>query len=158
MRITEEEYQELMKSRIANKAIGEETKRSRLKYGNQKQTIRDPRSGEDITFDSKKEMEYYLLLVDKEKKGEIYDLQRQVKLTILEAFRDITGREHRAINYFADFVYKERINPKFIDGKIISDEIITHVVDVKGGKATRTEVYKIKMKLLAHKGIIIEEV
>ena len=145
MRMTEEEYHELMKSRIANKAIGEEVKRSRLKYGNQKQTIRDPRSGEEITFDSKKEMEYYLLLVDKEKRGFIRDLQRQVKLTILEAFRDSTGREHRAINYFADFSYKD------LAGGI-------HYVDVKGGKATRTEVYKIKMKLLAHKGIIIEEV
>lgn len=106
------------------------------KYKNEKITYR----GE--TFDSKKEYEYYLILKDREKHGEITELKKQVSIEIQPSFK-INGETIRAITYKADFVYKD-----LKDGK-------THVVDVKGYK---TEVYKLKKKLLAYRGIYIEEV
>ena len=107
------------------------------KYNNSKVTY------QGLTFDSKKEFEYYLILKDKEKRGLVFNIKRQVPLEIQPAFTDKTGVKHRAITYKADFVYMDRVS-----GKV-------KYIDVKG---FRTEVYKLKKKLLAYKGIIIEEV
>ena len=109
---------------------------TRSKYNNQKADFR----GE--SFDSIKERDYYILLLDRERRGEIRDLKRQVAITIQQAFETPSGEKYRAITYKADFVYKD------ITGQV-------HIVDVKGYK---TEVYKIKKKLLAFRGIYIEEV
>lgn len=98
-----------------------------------------------MKFDSKAEFHYYLLLEDKERKGEIRDLQRQVMFELQPAFRDSGGRAIRAIKYVADFVYFDA------DGK-------RHIVDVKGSKAMETEVFKIKAKIMAYQGNEIEEV
>ena len=113
------------------------------KYNNSKPTYYDPDLKETLTFDSNKELRYYLLLKDRVKKGEISDLRRQYAIVIQPPFTDITGTKHRAITYKADFVY--------LDNKTLK----THLIDVKGFK---TEVYKLKKKLLAYKGFIIEEV
>lgn len=113
------------------------------KYNNNKPTYYDPDLKDTLTFDSNKELSYYLLLKDRLKKGEIEDLRRQVTLTIQPAFIDNSGAKHRAITYIADFVYKDRLTKKI------------HIIDVKGFK---TEIYKLKKKLLAYKGFIIEEV
>lgn len=113
------------------------------KYNNNKPTYYDPDLKEKLTFDSNKELRYYLLLKDRVKKGEISDLRRQYAIVIQPPFTDITGTKHRAITYKADFVY--------LDNKTLK----THLIDVKGFK---TEVYKLKKKLLAYKGFIIEEV
>ena len=113
------------------------------KYNNNKLTYYDPDLKEKLTFDSNKELSYYLLLKDRVKKGEISDLRRQYAIVIQPPFTDITGTKHRAITYKADFVY--------LDNKTLK----THLIDVKGFK---TEVYKLKKKLLAYKGFIIEEV
>ena len=107
------------------------------KYNNSKVTY------QGLTFDSKKEFEYYLLLKDKEKRGLVFNIKRHVPLEIQPAFTDKTGVKHRAITYKADFVYTDRVS-----GKV-------KYIDVKG---FRTEVYKLKKKLLAYKGIIIDEV
>ena len=107
------------------------------KYNNSKVTY------QGLTFDSKKEFEYYLILKDKEKRGLVFNIKRQVPLEIQPAFTDKTGVKHRAIIYKADFVYTD-----YISGKV-------KYIDVKG---FRTEVYKLKKKLLAYKNIIIEEV
>lgn len=113
------------------------------KYNNNKPTYYDPDLKEKLTFDSNKELSYYLLLKDRVKKGEISDLRRQYAIVIQPPFTDITGTKHRAITYKADFVY--------LDNKTLK----THLIDVKGFK---TEIYKLKKKLLAYKGFIIEEV
>ena len=113
------------------------------KYNNNKPTYYDPDLKDTLTFDSNKELSYYLLLKDRVKKGEISDLRRQYAIVIQPPFTDITGTKHRAITYKADFVY--------LDNKTLK----THLIDVKGFK---TEVYKLKKKLLAYKGFIIEEV
>lgn len=93
------------------------------------------------TFDSKKEFEYYLFLESLEKSGVIKELRTQVPIEIQPSFIRPDGSKERAITYLADFTY--------------TDDQGYHVVDAKGMK---TEVYKLKKKLLAYRGIYIEEV
>ena len=123
--------------RISNKTAQRLGLVGKSKYNNRKVTY------QGLTFDSKKEYEYYLILKDKEKRGLVFNIKRQVPLEIQPAFTDKSGVKHRAITYKADFVYTDRVS-----GKV-------RYIDVKG---FRTEVYKLKKKLLAYKGIIIEEV
>lgn len=123
--------------RISNKTAQRLGLVGKSKYNNSKVTY------QGLTFDSKKEFEYYLILKDKEKRGLVFNIKRQVPLEIQPAFTDKSGVKHRAITYKADFVYTDRVS-----GKV-------KYIDVKG---FRTEVYKLKKKLLAYKGIIIEEV
>lgn len=160
MRMTEEEYQELIKRSRDPKDISfgfkpEEKKPS--KYHSRKCTIIDPKTAKEITFDSEKEAEYYLQLYLREKAGEITDIRRQVKITILDPFTDISGKKHRGLYYYADFVFKEVLSKNVGKETGIVEEITykIHYIDVKGFK---TEVYRIKKKLLASKGYIIEEV
>lgn len=108
---------------------------TRSKYNNQKADFR----GE--SFDSIKERDYYILLLDRERRGEIRDLKRQVSIVIQEAFTTPKGEKIRAIVYKADFTYE--------------DDQGLHIVDTKGFK---TEVYRLKYKLLAYRGYYIEEV
>lgn len=123
--------------RVSNKTAQRLGLVGKSKYNNRKVTY------QGLTFDSKKEFEYYLILKDKEKRGLVFNIKRQVPLEIQPAFTDKSGVKHRAITYKADFVYTDRVS-----GKV-------KYIDVKG---FRTEVYKLKKKLLAYKGIIIEEV
>lgn len=98
------------------------------KYSSKKTTV------DNIKFDSKKEANRYLELKLLEKTGKIYILELQPKYLLQERFTDNTGKKHREINYIADFRYIE------------NDKII--VEDTKG---FRTEVYKIKKKILLYK-------
>lgn len=88
-------------------------------------------------FDSVKEYHRWGCLRLLERAGRIYDLRRQVKYELIPK-----QEGERACYYVADFTYYE-------DGKLV-------VEDVKG---YRTEVYKIKKKLMlwVH-GIKIKEV
>lgn len=132
MRISEEEYRAL---------IGTPPKKS--KYKNNKPEYYDPDLKQLIKFDSNKERDYYLILKDREKRGEISHIERQIPIEIQPAFTMPSGEKIRAIKYIADFSYLDN-RDKFI-----------HFIDVKGMK---TDVYKLKKKLLAYKGIYIEEV
>lgn len=132
MRLTEEEYRAL---------VG--TPPTKSKYNNRKAEYYDPQLKETITFDSEKERDYYLILKDREKRGEISHIERQIPIEIQPAFTDKQGNKIRAIKYIADFSYFS-----------YKDQSI-HYIDVKGFK---TDVYKLKKKLLAYKGIYIEEV
>lgn len=100
------------------------------KYKNKKIII------DEITFDSTKEGKRYLELKQKEKLGEISNLRLQVKFELQPSFK-INGKTIRAINYIADFVYKENGN-----------EVIE---DVKASKNFQTDVYKLKKKLFEYK-------
>ena len=133
MRLTEEEYKALIGGNPPKKS----------KYKNEKPTYYDPDLKEALKFDSNKERDYYLILKDREKRGEIRWLNRQYTIEIQPAFTDIKGNKIRAITYKADFY--------FYDCTLKSWRII----DVKGFK---TDVYLLKKKLLAYKGIYIEEV
>ena len=94
-------------------------------------------------FDSKAEFQYYLLLADRERKGEIRDLERQVVFELQPSFKTKDGKTIRAIKYVADFVYYD------------TDTGERHIVDVKG---IRTKEYAIKAKIMAYQGNEIEEV
>lgn len=85
-----------------------------------------------MKFDSKKEYIRYLILDDMQKKKEITDLQRQVPFKLIPPF-ELNGNKYKGMKYIADFVYKK-------NGKLI-------VEDVKGMK---TDIYKIKKKLMAY--------
>ena len=85
-----------------------------------------------IKFDSKKEYLRYLVLEDMQRKGEIEGLQLQVPFVLIPPFQ-LNNIKYKGIKYIADFVYKK-------DGKLV-------VEDVKGMK---TDVYKIKKKLMAY--------
>lgn len=101
------------------------------KYKNQKTVV----DGEK--FDSKKEANDYQELLFLERRGIITDLKRQVPFVLIEK-----SKYGRAIKYIADFTY---INSK---GKLV-------VADSKGVK---TDVYKLKKRLMAEKyDIEIEE-
>ena len=95
-----------------------------------------------ITFDSKKEARRYAELKLLERGGAIKDLRRQVRYELIPAF-DCGGKHYRPTSYVADFVYT--------DCKT-GDEVVE---DCKG---FRTDVYKIKAKLFAHRfGVSISE-
>lgn len=85
-----------------------------------------------MVFDSKKEFLRYLVLEDKQNKGEIKNLKRQVPFILVPAF-NLNKKRYREMKYIADYVYEE-------NGKQV-------VEDVKG---MRTDVYKLKKKLMAY--------
>ena len=90
----------------------------------------------DKVFDSKKEANRYAELVLMERAKAIAGLQTQVRFPLIP--KTSYGKE---IVYIADFVYYE-------DGKLV-------VEDTKG---FRTDVYKLKKRMLAEKyGIVIKE-
>ncbi|MDE7402763.1 MAG: DUF1064 domain-containing protein [Muribaculaceae bacterium] len=95
-------------------------------------------------YDSLKEKRRGLALMVQERAGRIYDLQRQVRFELVPPMLDKNGKiQEHGVSYIADFVYHLADTGKLI------------VEDVKGMK---TEVYKIKRKLMRHiYGIIIKE-
>lgn len=107
-----------------------------MKYRNKKYTI----CGR--TFDSKKEADRWVSLMEKQKVGEISDLRCQVRYTLLPS-QKVGGKVvERPVYYIADFVYIE-------NG-------YTVVEDVKGFK---TKDYILKRKMMLHfHGIQIREV
>lgn len=119
------------------------------KYHNHKLTFGDK------TFDSMKEYNRYLELLDLEQKGKIKELRRQVKYVLVPAQRepDSTGKRggvkkgkliEREIAYYADFVYR------------LTDTDTLIVEDTKG---VRTTEYIIKRKLMLFiHGIRIKEI
>lgn len=118
------------------------------KYRNKKVTY------DGMTFDSIKEWKRYCELRLLEQAGAITGLRRQVKYILIPAQReqDKVGKrggikkgkliEHE-VAYYADFVYEDEHGNTIVE-------------DTKG---VRTEVYKIKRKLmLLHYGIRIQEI
>lgn len=99
-----------------------------------------------ITFDSKREAEYYLLLREKQRLGEIKSIDLQPTYTLLDGFRDNTGKEQKPITYTADFLVE------YDDGR-------REVIEVKG---VRTRDYQLRKKLFLYKmrdeNIIFREV
>lgn len=97
-------------------------------------------------YDSKKEYRRASELKLLERAGVISDLNEQVKYELIPSqYETINGKKkciERAISYYADFQYTENGN--------------TIVEDVKG---FRTEVYKIKKKLMLYiHGVKIKEI
>ena len=91
---------------------------------------------DDIEFDSYMEAKRYRQLVLLEMAGEISDLVLQPKFRLMDSYK-YNGKAIKAIDYIADFMYRE-------DGKLV-------VEDVKG---VRTPAYIIKSKLFIKKYIL----
>lgn len=95
-----------------------------------------------ITFDSRREAKRYGELKLLERAGVIRDLKRQVRYELIPAF-NVGGKHYRPTSYVADFVYTDTATGAEV------------VEDCKG---YRTDVYRLKAKLFAHKfGVAILE-
>ena len=108
------------------------------KYHNKKVTY------DGHTFDSIKEMNYYLKLKLLEKAGRIKDLELQKEFELQPSYR-LNNKTSRKITYRADFSYYMVNDDKRI------------VEDVKG---FRNEIYKLKLKLFeyAYPNLTIKEI
>lgn len=95
----------------------------RSKYGAKKTVV------DGVKFDSKKEAFRHSQLLLLEKAGHISDLE-------LQKVYKLTVNDQLICKYIADFEYRDSI----------SGEYITE--DVKGGTATITPAFRIKMKLM----------
>lgn len=101
---------------------------------------------DNIRFQSQKEGQRYLFLKAKQKEGVISDLKLQPRFELLptmykEAVKQLKTKSkvvqvcvEKKMSYNGDFSYIK-------DGALV-------VEDVKGGKATQTDVFKIKKKLM----------
>ena len=98
------------------------------------------------TFDSKREADYYLELLARKQAGEIVRIGFQPQYTLLEGFKDNTGKKQKPITYTADFFVT------YADGH-------SEVIEVKG---VRTRDYLLRKKLFLYKmrdeNIIFREV
>ncbi len=97
------------------------------KYNNQKIRV----GGE--VFDSKREYNRWCELRLLERSGIICNLQRQVKFRLIDS-QKTSERTERPCDYIADFVYYEK------GSRVVED-----------CKGMRTDVYKIKRKLMLEK-------
>ena len=86
------------------------------------------------TFDSKREAEWYMMLREKLRLGEIKHLECQPTYTLLEGFRDNQGKPQKPITYTPDFLVE------YDDGR-------REVIEVKG---VRTRDYVLRKKLFLH--------
>ena len=121
---------------VYNKLLNNSITQKQNKYKNKKVEY------DGIKFDSIKEKSWWIKLKLMEQADEIFDLERQKEFVLIETFK-LADKTYRKMCYIADFTYLDKY------GKL-------HVVDVKGIK---TDVYKLKKKLMAWKyGIEIEEV
>ena len=98
------------------------------------------------TFDSKREADYYLELLARKQAGEIVRIGFQPQYTLLEGFKDNTGKKQKPITYTADFLVEY-------------DDSRREVIEVKGMK---TRDYLLRKKLFLYKmrdeNIIFREV
>lgn len=109
-------------------------KRNKYNVGTSKKGKAD-RTVDGIVFMSKKESKRYIELKELDKEGKIKDLELQPRFVLQTSFIDNEGNKHRAIEYRADFRYFDKKTKQ------------TYVEDVKG---MRTDIYKIKKKLLLY--------
>ena len=131
--------------KLSNPITSEEEKK-KSKYGNKKVVI------DGIKFDSQKEGNRYIELKQKERLGLIIDLKLQVKFELIPKYT-LNGKTIRAMNYIADFVYRETIKNEEGTREL---KYKTIVEDTKG---YQTEVYKLKKKMFGYKyGFEIKEV
>ena len=79
--------------------------------------------------------------------GKIKDLEMQKSYELQESFiNSKTGKRERPIVYKADFAYFD----------IERGETV--IEDVKSAATRKDKVYQLKRKMMAHKGLYIEEV
>lgn len=90
-------------------------------------------------FDSEAEFKYYTnVLLPLQEKGDIKDLDRQVKYLLIPSFKDSCGNTVLKMEYNSDFTYFNVVKNK------------TVIVDVKGSAFNIDEKFKVKWKLLKY--------
>lgn len=113
-----------------------------------------PTEANGIRFASKKEANRYQELMAMLGAGKIRNLKLQPQFTLQESYVTPDGVRVRAIRYVADFSYERETAPDQ-NGMTYW---VTVVEDVKS-RATKTEKYEIKKKLLRERfGVTITEV
>ena len=152
---------EKMRAQVAGRLIGQSAAKKAQKYRN------DPTMVSGIRFDSKKEADRYMQLMDAVREGVIYDLRLQRNYTLQEAY---TTAEGERIVYQADFTYRIRwpwhtiptgcseTDVGYWARKAASEGDGAEVIEDVKSKATRTRVYINKSKMMADKGWHIREV
>lgn len=100
------------------------------KYGARKTVIGD------LTFDSKKEANRYLVLKSEEDNGTIIGLLLQHEIVLQEGF-EYRGKTVQSITYTADFVYER-------DGTI-------YIEDVKSKVTAHNQAFRIRWRLLQYR-------
>lgn len=103
------------------------------KYRNKKITF------QGLKFDSKLELQRWLYLSALQQQGKIFNLQRQVKYTLIPRQIDSVTRKtiEREIAYIADFVYS------------VASERKTETI-IEDAKGIKTDVYKMKRKMMLY--------
>lgn len=134
-------YQQQAMEKLRKQA-GQLPQECRSKYGAQE----DNRG--KLRFDSKKEARRFDELSMEMAAGAIRDLRLQVEFTLQPAYTTTAGERVRAVRYLADFTYYR------FDGSAWQ-----YVVEDVKSRATRTETYRIKRKLMVERlGLTITEV
>ena len=123
----------------------------RRKYGNSKTVFKG------VEYDSKRERDRHIFLLDAERRGIISDLKRQVTFHLLPAQYETVEKQlktktkevkvcvERAVDYIADFTYMK-------DGNLV-------VEDCKISKTLMPKEYVLKRKMMLYfHGIRIKEV
>ena len=125
-------------AKLTRQLMSKVSTQRRSKYGSQKVSCGS------LRFDSKKEALRYHQLMAMLKDGQISDLRLQPQFTLQEAYTTPDGTRIRKMVYTADFSYR-------MDGSLV-------VEDVKS-RATKTEAYQMRKRLLADRfSIIVQEV
>lgn len=127
-------YQEQAANKLGRQGAKKAPRAS--KYNNTKATYGN------LKFDSKRERERFVQLLAMQDTGEISQLRLQHTFTLREAYTLPSGERVKGTTYKADFTYYDA------DGKFV-------IEDVKG---VRTDVYKLKRKMMIDKGYQIIEI
>lgn len=98
------------------------------------------------TFDSQKELERYMVLLDMQKKGLIKDLKLQVPFVLAPSVK-LSGKNKPSLRYVADFSYV----------MVLGEALV--VEDVKSPVTAKLAAYRIKKHLMMSvHGIEVKEV
>lgn len=116
------------------------------------------KSADGLMFDSRKELVRWNVLQAMEEAGEIEDLQRQVKFTLIPTQREPSTVGKRGGLHLGKVIEKECYY--VADFRYFDKSGILHVEDVKGYKGGGAySIFKIKKKLMLYiHGIIVEEI
>jgi len=87
-------------------------------------------------FASQAERDYYIILKAREDEGAISHLRVHTVWEIVPAF-DYLGKHYKPLHYVSDFDYTD-----------LESEGMQTIIDVKGGKATQTPLFRLKWRLM----------
>ena len=133
-----------MRITMTNRSYGKTylTKLQENKYHNKKCEYNG------IKFDSIKEKDWYMVLLNYKRNGRIKELELQKKFILQESFTDNQGNKQRAITYIADFFYYDT-------------KLKCYVAEDVKSKATKNDkVYKLKSKMFMYQypNIVFKEI